>query len=92
VSLYGVCISFSTQRAICEEYCHGPKCGKGIVAFLDAGPGIGVIMPCREDECPVQASLLSDMPLDVSREFPGDADAGQMVLRKLAFPDYYLGA
>ena len=86
MSLYGVCISFPSQIAICEDYCHGPKCGKGIFAFLDAGPGIGMVVPCREDECPVQESLLADMPLDVSREFSEDADANQMILRKLALP------
>ena len=86
MSLYGVCISFPSQKAICEDYCHGPKCGKGIFAFLDTGPGIGMVVPCRQDECPVQDSLLADMPLDVSREFSEDADANQMILRKLALP------
>jgi len=86
MSLYGICISFPTQKAICDEYCHGPKCGKGIFAFLDAGPGIGVVVPCRQDECPVQESLLTDSPLDVTREYAEAIDASQMILRKLAFP------
>lgn len=86
MGLYGICISFPAQKALSEQFCHGPKCGKGIFAFLDAGPGIGVVLPCRHDSCPIQESLLEDTPLDVSREYQGEAGAEQMILRKLKAP------
>ena len=83
MALYGICISYPTQCKLSEQYCHGPKCGKGIFAFLDAGSEVGFLLPCREDECPIQEALLTDMPIDLTPEGQFQTGEKQIILRKL---------
>ena len=66
-------VLFPAQKKQIEEYCWGPKCGKGIVGTIDLD--ISAAVACRHGDCPI---------LDKQMDEPMGTVGDQMVyLRKL---------